>query len=74
MHRKNRRRAVSYASTVLARLPRDTSGTRNYRRSAVVERCCVEKTAEERFHTLARGWLAYPVTPVEHATTAEERL
>ena len=21
------------------------------------------KTAEERFHTLARGWLAYPVTP-----------
>ena len=31
------------------------------------------KTAEVRFHTLARGWLAYPVTPVEHATTAEER-
>ena len=23
-----------------------------------------EKTAEERFHTLARGWLAYPVTPM----------
>ena len=22
------------------------------------------KTAEERFHTLARGWLAYPVTPI----------
>ena len=21
-----------------------------------------QKTAEERFHTLARGWLAYPVT------------
>ena len=21
------------------------------------------ETAEERFHTLARGWLAYPVTP-----------
>ena len=32
------------------------------------------KTAEERFHTLARGWLAYPVTPAAHATTAEERL
>ena len=30
--------------------------------------------AEERFHTLARGWLAYPVTPAAHATTAEERL
>ena len=23
-----------------------------------------KKTAEERFHTLARGWLAYPVTPI----------
>ena len=23
-----------------------------------------EKTAEERFNTLARGWLAYPVTPM----------
>ena len=32
------------------------------------------ETAEERFHTLARGWLAYPVTPAAHATTAEERL
>ena len=32
------------------------------------------KTAEERFNMLARGWLAYPVTPVAHATTAEERL
>ena len=34
---KNRRSAVSYVSTGLARLPRDTSGTRNYRRRAVVE-------------------------------------
>ena len=33
-----------------------------------------EETAEERFHTVARGWLAYPVTPAAHATTAEERL
>ena len=32
------------------------------------------KTAEERLYMLARGWLAYPVTPVAHATTAEERL
>ena len=32
------------------------------------------KTAEERFNMLARGWLAYPVTPVAHATTAEEWL
>ena len=37
VHRKNRRRAVSYASTGLARLPRDTGGARNYRRRAVVE-------------------------------------
>ena len=36
---KNRRRAVSYVSTGLARLHRDTGGTRNYRRRAVVERC-----------------------------------
>ena len=33
-----------------------------------------EKTAEERFHMLARGWPAYPVTPVARATTAEVRL
>ena len=39
---KNRRRAVLYVSTGLVRLPRDTSGTRNYRRRAVVERCCAE--------------------------------
>ena len=37
VHRKNRRRAVQYVSTGLARLPRDTSGTRNYRRRAVAE-------------------------------------
>ena len=33
-----------------------------------------EKTAEERFNMLARGWLAYPVTPTHHTSTAEERL
>ena len=37
VHRKNRRSAVSYVSTGLVRLPRDTGGTRNYRRRAVVE-------------------------------------
>ena len=116
---KNRRRAVLYVSTGLARLPRDTNASPNYRRRAVVyviprlannlyNRSSAvdssfhnqpqvgkptwgynyptalrrlppskkppiiirlrrwrnaEKTAEERFHTLARGWLAYPVTP-----------
>ncbi len=33
-----------------------------------------EKTAEERFNMLARGWLAYPVMPTHHPSTAEERL
>ena len=41
--RKNRRRAVSHVSTGLACLPRDTGGMRNYRRRAVVERCCGEE-------------------------------
>ena len=35
--RKNRRRAVSYVSTGLACLPRDTNASRIYRRRAVVE-------------------------------------
>ena len=39
---------------------------------APMARC--EKTAEERFNMLARGWLAYPVTPTHLPTTAEERL
>ena len=47
-------------------LPRDTGITRIYRHR--------EKTAEERFNMLARGRLAYPVTPESHASTAEERL
>ena len=34
----------------------------------------IGKTAEERFNMLARGWLAYPVTPTHHTSTAEERL
>ena len=33
-----------------------------------------QKTAEERLYMLARGWLAYPVTPMAHTSTAEERL
>ena len=32
------------------------------------------KTAEVRLYMLARGWLAYPVTPCAHIATAEERL
>ena len=32
--------------------------------SSVCTNGAMRKTAEERFHTLARGWLAYPVTPM----------
>ncbi len=43
-------------------------GLRLYNRPSAVAfviglRTTMRKTAEERFHTLARGWLAYPVTP-----------
>ena len=44
----------------------------HHHRIAPTARC--EKTAEERFNMLARGWLAYPVTPTHHTSTAEERL
>ena len=42
-------------------------GLRLYNRPSAVAfviglRTTMRKTAEERFHTLARGWLAYPVT------------
>ena len=110
---KNRRSAVIYVSTGLARLPRDTMCAHCYRRNynpcfiqplfggrllfldrpqvgkqpgamiiqppfggclrlliaiaphryASMARCiAIPKTAEERLYTLARGWLAYPVT------------
>ena len=32
--------------------------------SSVCTNGAMRKTAEERFHTLARGWLAYPVTSI----------
>ena len=32
--------------------------------NALRQRRDAKKTAEERFHMLARGWLAYPVTPM----------
>ena len=46
-------------------------GLRLYNRPSAVAfviglRTTMRKTAEERFHTLARGWLAYPVTPRTH--------
>ena len=43
-------------TTVLRRLPSPSATIHR------IARC--EKTAEERFNMLARGWLAYPVTPM----------
>ncbi len=104
MPKGNRRRAVIYVSTGLARLPRDVMSAHCYRRNynpcfiqplfggrllfldrpqvgkptwgydytTVLRRLpspsdChrhrPQKTAEERLYMLARGWLAYPVTP-----------
>ena len=41
--------------------------------ACVMARCIATapKTAEERLYTLARGWLAYPVTPGAHIAIAE---
>ena len=69
-----RRRAVIYVSTGLARLPRDPMSTHHYRRRAVSyvstglaglprDTDTFASTAEVRLYMLARGWLAYPVTP-----------
>ena len=38
------------------------------------QRAVHRKNRRRAFYMLARGWLAYPVTPIAHATTAEERL
>ena len=47
-------------TTVLRRLPHPSKKTPII--IGLRQRRNAEKTAEERFHTLARGWLAYPVT------------
>ena len=71
---KNRRRAVSYVSTGLACLPRDTMSTHHYRRRAVIyvstglarlprDTGAHTTTAEVRLYMLARSRLAYSVTP-----------
>ena len=64
---ENRRRAVSLVSTGLPSPP-----IVHHHRFAPTAQC--KKTAEERFNMLARGWLAYPVTPTHLPSTAEERL
>ena len=61
-------------TTALRRLPHPI--VRHHHRFAPSAQCIAigEKTAEERFNMLARGWLAYPVTPTHHQSTVEERL
>ena len=67
-------------TTVLRRLP-SPSDCHRHRKNRPTSACANgavhrhrKKTAEERFHMLARGWLAYPVTPMRTPATAEERL
>ena len=64
-----RRYATSPPSAVashIIRHPSDCPIVRHHHRIAPSAQYTAigEKTAEERFHTLARGWLAYPVTPM----------
>ena len=72
-------------TTVLRRLPHhivrhhpsycaSTSSAITHRIAPTTQYITMRKTAEERFNMLARGWLAYPVTPMHHTSTAEERL
>ena len=49
-------------TTALRRLPHPSKKTPII--NALRQQRNAKKTAEERFHTLARGWLAYPVTPI----------
>ena len=44
----------------MARLPRDTGGMRNYRRSAVVERCCVEENRRRAVSYVSTGLARLP--------------
>ena len=46
------------------RLPTSSDCASSLKKSPHPARCITKKTAEERFHTLARGWLAYPVTSI----------
>ena len=43
-----------------------STACRRYATSPETTHFAMRKTAEERFHTLARGWFAYPVTPRTH--------
>ena len=51
-------------TTVLRRLPHHIVRHHHHIAPSVQYTAIGEKTAEERFNMLARGWLAYPVTPM----------
>ena len=63
-----------FASTALIIGLRQRRDAKNRPSPSVCANGAMQKTAEERFNMLARGWLAYPVTPTHHQSTAEERL
>ena len=54
-------------TTVLRRLPRHI--VHHHRIAPTAQYITMRKTAEERFNMLARGWLAYPVTPKQGTGT-----
>ena len=58
----------------MVRLPRDTDGTRNYRRRAVVERGCVEENRRRAVSYVSTGLARLPRDTNPFASTAEERL
>ena len=64
----------SISKTTIQRIAPTAQSEKNRPSPSVCANGAMRKTAEERFNMLARGWLAYPVTPITFATTAEERL
>ena len=64
----------SFGGCLTHRIAHHPSSAITHRIAPTAQYTAMRKTAEERFNMLARGWLAYPVTPTHHQSTAEERL
>ena len=54
----------SISKTTIQRIAPTAQCEKNALIIGLRQRRNAKKTAEERFHTLARGWLAYPVTSI----------
>ena len=54
----------SISKTTIQRIAPTAQSEKNRPSPSVCANGAMRKTAEERFHTLARGWLAYPVTSI----------